>query len=162
MAKLVTKNKKIQWISNEYSQLLVHKWRSEEAAILVGTTTARMDNPQLTVRNMPGKNPVRMVIDKNLKLDASLHLFDQKVRTLVYTSENKKSIKNLEFVKINFKKDVLKQMMDHLYHEQIQSVIVEGGTILLQSFIKQKLWDEARVFTSDSLLNSGVRAPEIK
>jgi diaminohydroxyphosphoribosylaminopyrimidine deaminase/5-amino-6-(5-phosphoribosylamino)uracil reductase len=154
-------NKKIHWISNEYSRLHAHKWRSEEAAIMVGTNTAKMDNPQLTVRNMPGKNPVRIVIDENLKLDASLHLFDKKVRTIVYTSKNKDATDNLLFVKINFNKDVLKQITDHLYDQNIQSIIIEGGTILLRSFIEQELWDEARIFTSESLLLAGIRAPEI-
>jgi diaminohydroxyphosphoribosylaminopyrimidine deaminase/5-amino-6-(5-phosphoribosylamino)uracil reductase len=148
-------------ISNEYSRMLVHKWRSEEAAIMVGTNTARMDNPKLTVRNMPGKNPVRIVIDKNLTLDGSLHLFDQKVRTLVYTSKKKASKNNLEFVKIDFDGNTIKQVLNHLFAENIQSLIVEGGTHLLHSIMEQNLWDEARVFTSEALLNAGIKAPEI-
>ncbi|HKR05613.1 MAG TPA: bifunctional diaminohydroxyphosphoribosylaminopyrimidine deaminase/5-amino-6-(5-phosphoribosylamino)uracil reductase RibD [Bacteroidia bacterium] len=159
--KTQTMTEKIHRVSNEYSHLLVHKWRSEEAAIMVGTNTARSDNPRLTVRNLKGKNPVRVVIDKNLMLNSALHLFDKKTRTLVYTSKNKDSSNNLEFVKINFGEDVLKQVTDHLYEQHIQSVIVEGGTILLRAFIENNLWDEARIFSSDSLLNSGVIAPEI-
>ncbi len=155
-------NKKIYWISNEYSRMLVHKWRSEEAAVMTGTNAAQKDDPRLTVRNWQGKNPIRIVIDKNLKLDRSLNLFDRKARTVVYTSKNKSSEINLEFVKINFDGNVLKQIMSHLYGENIQSVIVEGGTILLRSFIEKKLWDEARVFSNNSILNSGVTAPEIK
>ncbi|MEP7169748.1 MAG: bifunctional diaminohydroxyphosphoribosylaminopyrimidine deaminase/5-amino-6-(5-phosphoribosylamino)uracil reductase RibD [Bacteroidota bacterium] len=155
-------DERIHLISNEYSRILSHKWRSEEAAIMVGTNTARVDNPQLTVRNIPGKNPVRIVVDKNLKLDSSLHLFDQKTRTIVFTSKNKKASPNLDFVNINFQNDVIKQILDHLYEQHIQSVMVEGGTILLESFIEKKLWNEARIFTSSTLLNSGVKAPEIK
>ncbi|MEO5571180.1 MAG: bifunctional diaminohydroxyphosphoribosylaminopyrimidine deaminase/5-amino-6-(5-phosphoribosylamino)uracil reductase RibD [Bacteroidia bacterium] len=152
---------KIHWISNEYSRMLSHKWRSEEASVLVGTTTAEKDNPELTVRNWSGKNPVRLVIDKNLRLKSSLHLFDQKVKTIIYTSKSKNSSENLEFVTIIFNDNVLKQLVDHLYKENIQSLIIEGGTHLLQSFIENKLWDEARVFTGDSVLNDGVKAPAI-
>ncbi len=154
--------KKIHWISNEYSRLLAHKWRSEEHAIMVGTKTAQKDDPELTVRNWNGKNPVRIVIDKDLRLDPSLNLFDKKSRTIFFTSKNKSSKDNPEFVKVNFSGNVLKQIMDHLYTKSIQSVIVEGGTILIQSFIEKKMWDEARVFSNNSLLNSGVTAPEIK
>jgi diaminohydroxyphosphoribosylaminopyrimidine deaminase/5-amino-6-(5-phosphoribosylamino)uracil reductase len=155
------KKGKIHWISNEYARILSHKWRSEEAAIMVGTTTAEKDNPELTVRNWTGKNPVRIVIDKNLRLNSSLHLFDKKVRTIVFTSNNKRSTENLEFVKINFESGVLTHILNHLYMKNIQSLIVEGGTILLQSFIENKLWDEARVFMSDGLLYEGIKAPLI-
>jgi len=154
--------KKIHRVSNEYSHMLVHKWRSEEPAIMVGTNTAQKDDPQLTARNWQGKNPVRIVIDKDLKLNRSLNLFDKKAGTLVFTSKNGSSKNNPGFVKINFGHDVLKQIMHHLYRENIQSVIVEGGAILLQSFIEQKLWDEARVFSNESLINSGIAAPQIK
>jgi diaminohydroxyphosphoribosylaminopyrimidine deaminase / 5-amino-6-(5-phosphoribosylamino)uracil reductase len=152
---------KIHWISNQFSRMLVHKWRSEEAAVMVGTNTAKNDNPELTVRNWNGRNPVRIVIDKELILPRSLHLFDQKVRTIVFTSKNKVSQGKVEFVKINFKRNAPEQMLHHLYGQNIQSVIVEGGTFLLSSFLERELWDEARIFTGNSELISGIRAPEI-
>ncbi len=149
-------------ISNEHSQMLVHKWRGEEAAIMVGTKTALLDNPRLDVRKWTGKNPVRIVIDKNLSLPRSLHLFDSKTRTIVFTSKEKKPEKNIEFLRVVFRREVPEQIMFHLYKQNIQSVIIEGGAKLLNSFIEKKYWDEARVFTSDKTLGSGVKAPSLQ
>lgn len=148
-------------ISNEHSKRLLHKWRSEEQAIMVGTNTARLDNPRLDVRLVSGENPLRMVLDKNLELTESLNLFDGSQSTLVFTSKKKEATINIEYATIDFETNVLPQVMNVLHEKQIQSVIVEGGTKLLQSFIDQDLWDEARVFISETFIGDGVAAPKI-
>lgn len=148
-------------ISNEHSKRLVHKWRSEEQAILVGTNTARLDNPKLNVRMVSGKNPIRIVLDKNLELAESLNLFDGSQPTLVFTSKKKTAQNNLEFITVDFENSVLQQVMNVLFEKQIQSVIVEGGSKLLQSFIDENIWDEARVFISETFIGEGVAAPKL-
>jgi len=141
-----------KWITNEYSRLLVHNWRSEEAAILVGTNTAFFDNPQLSSRDMKTKNPVRIVIDKGGKLPGSLHLFNKSIATIVFTEHKQESDTNLTYVEIDFNSsDLIQNILNYLYKEKIQSLIVEGGSKLLQSFIGQDLWDEARIFKNDKI-----------
>lgn len=148
-------------ISNEHSKRLVHKWRSEEQAIMVGTNTARLDNPQLNARLVAGKNPLRIVLNKNAELPESLSLFDGSQSTVVFTSRKKDAKNNLEFITIDFEKIVLQQVMNVLFERQIQSVIVEGGSKLLQSLIDENLWDEARVFISETFIGDGVSAPKL-
>jgi len=154
-------------ITNEKTNKLVHQWRSDEQAIMVGTNTALTDNSELTVRKVKGKNPLRVVIDKDLKIPARFHLLDGSVPTIVFTEKKKPLKKNIEYVKIDFKKTVLKQIFSELYKRNIQSLIVEGGAKLLNSFIKENLWDEARVITSKrkfselSNVKKGVEAPMI-
>ncbi len=154
--KITEENK---WISNEKSRQLVHKWRSEEQAIMIGTNTARIDNPSLTVRDWKGRNPVRIIIDRELKLKATLNVFDKSASTLIYTGIKKETNGNLEFIKIDFDKNVLQQILHSLYQKNIQSVLVEGGAKLLQSFIDENLWDEARIFTGAKILEKGIKAP---
>ena len=149
----------ITWISNEASRKLTHKWRSEEQAIMVGTATAIQDDPKLNVRLWKGSNPIRVVLDRNLRIPANYHLLDNTIPTLVFTSKAKQSKNNLEFIRVNFEKDVIPQVLSNLYERNIQSLIVEGGTQLLNSFIKDNLWDEARMFTSGKKLADGVKAP---
>ena len=149
-----------KWITDNLSKKLVHKWRSEEMAVLVGTNTARIDNPHLTVREWNGRNPVRLVIDKELKLRRDLHLFDNNTPTIVFTSKDNSSAQNLEYIKIDFDQDMLDQILVHLYAKQIQSVMVEGGAMLLNSFIDVQLWDEARILVGNKTFN-GIPAPEI-
>ena len=151
---------KIQ-ISNEYSQTLIHKWRSEEAAIMVGTETALHDNPQLNARLWNDRHPIRIVTDRTLRLPASLNLFDRSVRTVVFTEIEKSSSENLEFITIDFKEKAIKKICHHLSQMQVQSVLVEGGSMLLQSFIDANLWDEARVFISPKLLKAGIHSPKL-
>ena len=146
-------------ITNLESKKLVHKWRSEEQAIMVGTNTALLDNPQLTVREVNGKNPLRITIDKWLRIPKSSHLFDKSTPTLVFTAVDTPSVNNLEFVKIDFDNDVIMQISNELYKRNIQSLIVEGGELLLKSFIESNCWDEARVFISDITIGRGVNAP---
>ncbi len=150
-------------ISNEFTNRLVHKWRSEEAAILVGTNTALLDDPALTTRHWPGKDPLRLVIDKNLKLPIHLKLFDGSVKTIVFNYNKQEDTGNLVYQQLDSEKNILAQIITVLYQIQVQSVIVEGGSKLLQSFIDADLWDEARVITNTSLvINEGLDAPLLK
>jgi diaminohydroxyphosphoribosylaminopyrimidine deaminase / 5-amino-6-(5-phosphoribosylamino)uracil reductase len=150
-------------ISNELTNRLVHKWRSEEAAILVGTNTALQDDPALTVRLWQGNNPVRLVIDKELKLPSSLKLFDGSVKTIVFNYSKQAEAKNLIYYQLKKNEDILNQILSVLYTMQIQSVIVEGGAKLLQSFIDKGLWDEARMISNGQItIGKGVSAPVLK
>lgn len=155
-------------ISGPASQKLVHQWRGEEQAIIVGTKTALTDNPRLTVRLAKGKNPARVFIDRKLKVPSSFHLLDGKVPTLAFTTKKKASRKNVEYVVINFEKDLLGQILAALHERKIQSLLVEGGFKLLNAFIENDLWDEARVFKAKKTLSQiagkkavGVVAPRI-
>ncbi|MEP4535187.1 MAG: bifunctional diaminohydroxyphosphoribosylaminopyrimidine deaminase/5-amino-6-(5-phosphoribosylamino)uracil reductase RibD [Cyclobacteriaceae bacterium] len=146
-----------KWISNQYSRQLVHKWRSEESAIMVGTNTAKYDNPSLTVRHWVGKNPTRIVIDRNLELDQSTNLFNGSVETLVFTEKIAESKRNVEFVTLD--ELVPKTILGELHKRKLLSVLIEGGAALLHSFIEENLWDEARVFTATQKFETGIRAP---
>ena len=149
-------------ISNEITDKLVHKWRSEEAAILVGTQTALVDNPSLTTRLWMGKNPVRIVIDLNLRLPAHLKLFDGKSKTILINFLKEDQKPNLQWVKIDLSKPVLTSLLEALKNQGLSSLLVEGGAKLLQSFIQSGLWDEARVITNEVLqLHAGLRAPDL-
>ena len=149
-------------LSTPLTSMLVHKKRAEHVAILVGRKTALLDNPSLTTRHWFGKNPIRLVIDKNLTLPPNLSLFDGKQRTLVFTQKTTTaSQKNIEYISLDFSRDILPQMMEVLYKEKIQSLIVEGGSTLLQSFINAHLWDEACIEESPIFLTNGIKAPRM-
>lgn len=150
-------------ISNDITNRLVHKWRSEEAAILVGTNTALYDNPSLTTRLWKGNNPVRLVIDLQLKLPLSLHLFDGTVKTIVFNQVKQEEENGVTFYKLPSGEDIITGLLNALYQLKIQSVLIEGGARLLQSFIDQHYWDEARVITNKQLMiENGINAPELK
>lgn len=128
-------------ISSYPAKQLLHRWRSEEDAIMIGTNTARYDNPHLTVREWAGRSPVRVVIDRHNSLPKGLHIFDGAVETLVYRED-------------------IPEILQDLYERKLQSLIVEGGPTLLQSFINQGLFDEIRVFRSNTMyLHEGIKAP---
>jgi diaminohydroxyphosphoribosylaminopyrimidine deaminase/5-amino-6-(5-phosphoribosylamino)uracil reductase len=148
------------WITNEFSRQLVHKWRSEEQAILVGTQTVIDDNPTLTVRDWIGKNPIRIVIDRNNKISKESHIFDNQVHTYVFSElEINSESENTKYIKIDFNENSTEQIVAILYESQIQSVIIEGGRQTLQTFIDSNLWDEARVFQGKINLENGTKAP---
>ena len=149
------------WITNALSKRLVHKQRSEESAILIGTNTAEFDNPALTVREWTGNQPIRMVIDRTGRLHAALHIFDQKVPTWVFTESKQSDRENVKFIELDFKLDILPQLLSELYQRDILSVVVEGGSFLLNSFIQDGLWDEAYVYTGNQFFGRGVEAPKI-
>lgn len=148
--------------SSPLSSMLVHKRRAEHSAILVGRRTALLDNPSLTVRNWHGKSPVRLVIDKNLTLPKHLSLFDGSTRTLVFTQcENTPNLFQVEFIQLDFNRDILPQIFEVLYQEKLQTLMVEGGSILLQSFIDSGCWDEAYIEHSSDYLKDGIKAPKL-
>lgn len=147
------------WITGEMALRRVHEMRAREDAILVGTNTALKDNPSLTVRLCPGKNPVRIVIDNHLRLPENLHLFDGTVKTFVFNSIKDEESGNIEFVKIDFGKKMVSHILKELYSRKIQSLIVEGGKQLLDGFIETNLWDEAFRFIGNKYFNSGIKAP---
>ena len=150
-----------KWISNDFSRQLVHKWRSEEDAVLVGALTAKHDNPTLNVRDWSGRNPTRIVIDRFLKLNKNLHLFNQSQKTICYNTLKDEATENLQFVRLG-EENFIVQLIYDLYKKNIQSVIVEGGAKTLQHFINAGLWDEARVFESTTSFGTGISAPAIK
>jgi diaminohydroxyphosphoribosylaminopyrimidine deaminase/5-amino-6-(5-phosphoribosylamino)uracil reductase len=150
-----------KWISNEYSRKLVHQWRAEEDAIIVGTNTAKHDDPCLNVRDWEGKDPIRVVIDKQQKLNKKLNLFNGEQPTLCYNLIENSEMGNTSYIKLqgdNFIDELLTDLKDR----KIQSLIVEGGAYLLESMIKQNLWDEARIFIGDNTFGDGIAAPKVK
>ena len=148
------------WISNEYSRQLVHKLRSEEMAILVGTKTVLEDNPQLDVRDWNGKNPVRIVLDRTGKITENYHVKDQKIKTIIITEqENLTSFENLIYENAIFDIHLPIKICSILFKYNLQSVIIEGGNKTLQTFIDANFWDEARVFKGENFFKSGIKAP---
>ena len=151
------------WITNTFSRQLVHKWRSEEQAILVGTQTVIDDNPKLNVRDWSGNNPIRVVLDQNNRISKDSFVFDGSVKTIIFTkSDNTISTENILFEKIEFNKNTIENILSVLYQHQIQSIIIEGGKQTLQSFIDKNIWDEARVFIGKNTFEKGTKAPELK
>ena len=150
-------------ISNEITNRLVHKWRSEEASILVGPRTALLDDPALTARLWTGPNPIRLVIDKDLQLPPDLKLFDKTVQTIVFNNHRHETTGPIQYYQLSTDSSLIQQFVLALHHLKIQSVLVEGGARLLQSFIDEDYWDEARVITNDDLdIPSGLPAPQLK
>jgi len=151
------------WITSEEARMLVHKWRSEEQSIMVGTNTAFLDNPRLNVRDWKGKHPVRILVDRSLRLPQNLHLFDGSIPTLVFTLKEVEEDENtnVEFITIPFDEYLPEHILGELFRRNIQSVIIEGGAKLLTSFIEAELWDETRIFTGHKYFSSGVAAPKI-
>jgi len=150
-------------ISNAASNRLVHQWRSEEAAILVGTNTALYDNPSLTNRYWTGRSPVRLVLDMDLRLPASLHLFNGTVRTIVFNSLKEGKEGQTAFYQVNKQEPLLPQLCNAMYKLNIQSVLVEGGAQLLQSFIDAGLYDEVRIITGTTIAtDQGLQAPQLR
>lgn len=160
-------------ISNELTNRIVHKWRSEEMSILVGTNTARYDNPELTTRLWPGQNPIRLVLDTDLKLPSDLKLFNSGGPVIIFNKhKHTLPLENLTitdlktfktaFYQITEDVSMVHQIVNALYHMQINSVLVEGGAMLLQSFIDEEVWDEARVITNNELtIPNGLPAPKL-
>jgi diaminohydroxyphosphoribosylaminopyrimidine deaminase / 5-amino-6-(5-phosphoribosylamino)uracil reductase len=147
-------------ISNELTNRLVHQWRSEEAATMVGANTAITDNPQLTTRLWPGKNPVRIVAAGNTVLPGNLHLFDDQAPTIIFNHTEEKETATASYYITQPGDNSIAQMLSKLHELNLYSVLVEGGAQLLQSFISSGLWDEARIITNTALvISNGVDAP---
>lgn len=156
------------WITNELSRTLVHRWRSEEQSILIGTRTVEKDNPMLNVRDWSGRTPTRVIIDRKLRLPIESHVFDGSIPTLLFIGNNAAAsvrkaqfavIPNLEIILIDFAKGMEMQLLKELYDRNIISVMIEGGAMLIDSFVKKNLWDEARVFVGNQFFYDGVKAP---
>jgi diaminohydroxyphosphoribosylaminopyrimidine deaminase/5-amino-6-(5-phosphoribosylamino)uracil reductase len=150
IAPLSKEKKEPVWITNEFARQLVHKWRSEEQAILVGTNTVIEDNPSLTTRDWFGNHPIRIVLDQNNRISKESYIFDNQVKSITITKEN-----------INFNNNIALEITDFLFNEGIQSVIIEGGRQTLQTFIDANIWDEAQVFRGEIYFKSGTKAPTI-
>ena len=148
------------WLTGEESRKLVHQWRSVEQAILVGKNTVEIDDPALTARLVNGKNPTRLVIDQYLGLGFDKKIFRNDAELFVYNERISEDDGTVHSVKLDFSKNVLDQIMAHLFSKNIQSVIIEGGPSTLRRFIEQDLWDEARVFTAQTILGEGKKSPE--
>lgn len=150
-----------KWISNSMARQLVHKWRSENDAILVGKNTAKYDDPQLNLREWAGANPIRIVIDHHASLAPTLQVMDASIPTIIYNLEIDKEKANLHYVKLS-NTNFYQHLLSDLYNRKISSVFVEGGTQTIQEFIELGLWNEARVFKSKKHFNEGIKAPQLK
>ena len=148
IAPKIRSQQKPVWITNEYSRQLVHKWRSEEQAILVGTQTVIDDNPMLNVRDWTGKNPIRIVLDLNNRIPQENHIFDKSQETFVITNDD-----------IFNNNKLAQEIANFCYNKNIQSIIIEGGSRTLQTFIDANIWDEARIFKSNNYFDDGIKAP---
>lgn len=159
--KPLPENKEDNWITSIDSKRLVHEWRAQEQAILVGYNTALLDNPLLTTRLVEGENPTRIVIDKRLELSKDLNIFNGAAKTIVFNGIKESEVGNIRYAQID-----MANMVDELLHEcyllNISSIIIEGGSNTINEFIKKDLWDEARVFVNPNLkFHHGVPAPQI-
>ncbi len=149
----------INWISSPETKMLVHKWRSEEHSILVGKNTVQKDNPTLTVREIEGENPIRIILDSQLELNTSNNVFNNESNTIIFNLIKDAKLDNLEWIKLSNMK--VQTILEALYKKNIQSVFIEGGAFTLQSFIDSNCWDEARVIVGETFFNEGVIAPVI-
>lgn len=154
------------WITNDVSRHLVHKWRSEEQAILVGSKTALKDNPSLNVRDWHGKDPLRLLIDRDLEIDESYRMVSDGLPLVIFTGQNSDQAKekklsgyNVEVVRLDFNKDPIPRIFEYLYQKKILSVFVEGGSYTHQHLLDTGQWDEARVFMGGRMFHTGVKAP---
>jgi len=154
------------WITNEVARHLVHKWRSEEQAILVGSNTALKDNPGLNVREWHGREPLRIVIDRYLEIDERYKLISDSLPLVLFTDKRSDPARareleryDVEVVRLDFKDSVIRQIYEFLYNRKILSLFVEGGSYTLHQLLQTDLWDEARIFTGSRLFHSGVKAP---
>lgn len=152
------------WLSNKYSKRLVHRWRMESDAILVGTNTAMTDNPSLTNRLYFGPSPVRVVIDRELALPSSAKIFNQKAKTIVFTRKEVDHQANplIQYIPIDFREDLPQQIVAQLADHKITSLLIEGGAMTLESFIKSNLWDEARIIRTATWIDKGIPAPKMQ
>lgn len=152
------------WISNSYAKQRVHQWRSEQQAILAGTNTVLEDNPRLNVRCWKGNSPIRIIIDKALKLPMNLNIYDNSTRTIILTQveDETKFHEGLQYEIIDFEKNLAEETCRILFQKNITSVLIEGGALTLATFINAGLWDEARIITGDVIFGAGTKAPYIE
>ena len=146
-------------ISSPESHALLHRWRSEEAVIMVGTNTVIADDPQLTVRLYEGQNPVRVTFDRQMRIPSHAKILDGSAPTIIFSQGAHYYTERAEFVPIDFSKDPLRQALQILHERNFESVLVEGGAALINKFLEQGLWDEARIFVAEKNIGDGVKAP---
>lgn len=158
---IAAKNKQVA-ISNELTNRLVHRWRTEEAAIMVGRRTAVIDNPQLTARLWPGNNPVRIIVGQQTSLPEKVHLLDGSVPTHFFYTQKEELSENIQYHQLQ-STPLVPKLLQRLYELRLNSVLIEGGAALINEFVKAGIWDEARVITNHSLtLKNGVAAPVLQ
>ena len=150
-----------KWISSEDSRTLVHRWRSEETAIMVGTNTACLDDPELTVRHVEGRNPLRVLIDPKLRVSPESRIFNNEADTFVINTLRSETQGNVQYIKKEGPRFDVSVILETLFQNRVMSCIVEGGQCLLQQFIDTGLWDEARVFTAEKSFAEGIKAPAL-
>lgn len=152
-------DKGVNWISSPETKVLVHKWRSQEQSILVGKNTVLNDNPSLTVRELTGKNPIRIILDSHCKIDKSYAVLNNKVPSIILNLDKNESCGSAEWIRLRNME--INTILETLYAKDIQSVFVEGGTSVLHSFIQNNSWDEARVIIGNTFFSEGSKAPVI-
>ena len=152
---------KPNWITQKYARQLVHKWRAEEDAILIGTNTAINDNPKLDVRDWIGNNPTRLILDRKLRIPKTHHIYNGTVKTIILTESKVASVDGVIFEEIDFSKNLLDEIVSILNKYEMQSLFIEGGRQTLQTFIDAGLWDEARIFIGNNSFKEGIKAPII-
>lgn len=150
------------WLTNQAAKHMVHKWRNEEQAVLVGQNTALLDNPRLNIREWQGHNPVRVLIDPELKVSTDANIFDKNAQTLIFNHQREADTGNINYIRVSVETDMISGILDRLYQLKIHSVIIEGGAYVLNRFIAANMWDEARRFVGEVHLGDGVNAPKIK
>lgn len=152
------------WITHPDTKRLVHRWRQEIDAILIGTNTAAVDNPQLNNRLYFGKSPLRVVLDRQLRLDSSLHIFNQDIKTWIVTEKDHRPISSeqVQYIYLRFDNQLIPNLLHRLAEQNISSLLVEGGQKTLNSFLDAQLWDEARVLVGNKALTAGIKAPIMK
>lgn len=149
------------WLTNDFSKQLVHRWRTEEPAIMVGYNTVMADNPQLTARLWKGKNPIRIVVDQHCTLPKTQQIFSTDGELLLFNALHEERVENVSYCKIDLTQSIIPQVLQTLHKKGIQSVIVEGGQKILNLFIEANVWDEARVFRTQVELQNGIEAPTL-
>lgn len=150
----------INWITQPETKKIVHQWRAEESAILVGKITALNDNPSLTVREVEGKNPIRILLDSRLETPMNAQLFNDEAPLLVFNTIKSDKLDHIEWIQLEHLSPAL--ILSELHKRSIQSLIVEGGKMVLESFIQANLWDEARVLVGKPIFERGIVAPQLK
>ncbi len=160
-AKIALANNKPVQISNEFTNRLVHKWRSEIPSILVGANTVLSDNPKLTNRYFSGNSPARIVIDKHLQLNKRANIFAETEKVFIFNFLKNATENNLSYIKLSPEFPLLPQVLSALHENNIAAVLVEGGTKILTSFLEAGLWDEVRLIKNNfKIIEEGISAPK--
>jgi diaminohydroxyphosphoribosylaminopyrimidine deaminase/5-amino-6-(5-phosphoribosylamino)uracil reductase len=149
------------WITGNSERILVHKWRASEQSILAGAGTIRADDPQLNVRYWPGNDPLRVILSRSGLIKKDSAVFRINGINLVFTHNIDTDIINSEIVELNSNGSSARQVTEYLYSKGIQSLLIEGGAEVLNHFISEGVWDEARIFSGKILFRKGIKAPAI-